>query len=252
MDNNKSDDILDHSSLSYIAQFQVHQKFIQAHLKGNSNDEPLLPAFFPPSSYWTSHEKDLFFHGLAVYSRFRPDLIAENIKTKTTFDVYLYLAILETASSATPSQMDGSFRDSLESAMEVSSTWIQNEEKMAAALIQFDSCTWTPGSTDGKTENPKNHCVCSPHSLLAGTSPLNQSSLTELKKPYISHLDYNCLMALEKIVRDTELDGVDLTPVPSSSAASFGQSVKEEGLCELSHPVWVFVFIVCPAPLQPI
>ena len=48
--------------------------------KGSLNDEqPLIPSFSPPSSYWSSDEKDLFFHGLAVYSRFWPDLIAESV-----------------------------------------------------------------------------------------------------------------------------------------------------------------------------
>ena len=134
----------------YVAQFRVHQEFVQAHLKGSLNDEqPLLPAFFPPSSYWTSHEKDLFFHGLAVYSRLRPDLIAEGIKTKSTFDVSLYLDILQTASSSNPHE---SSRNSLEPAMEVSSRWVQNEEQMAAALLQLDSCTWTPA--DRETNKP--------------------------------------------------------------------------------------------------
>lgn len=132
----------------YVAQFRVHQEFVQAHLKGSFNDEqPLLPAFFPPSSYWTSHEKDLLFHGLAVYSHFRPDLIAEGIKTKSTFDVSLYLDILQTASSSIPHE---SSRSSLEPAMEASSRWIQNEEQMAAALLQLDSCT------DRETNKPLN------------------------------------------------------------------------------------------------
>jgi hypothetical protein len=139
------------SVLSYVAQFRFHQKFVQAHLKGTlNNEQPLLPAFFPPSSYWSSDEKDLFFHGLAVYSRFRPDLIAESIKTKTILDVCLYLDILQTASSPMHSGIHRSLRSSSEPAMEVSSTWIQNEEQLAAALIQFDSCTWIPGSAEGQ------------------------------------------------------------------------------------------------------
>lgn len=144
MNHNKSD-----ATQSYVAQFRFHQKFVQAHLKGTLIDEqPLLPAFFPPSSYWSSDEKDLFFHGLAMYSRFRPDLIAESIKTKTIFDVCLYLDILQTASSPIPSGIHGSFRSSLEPAMEVSGRWIQNEEQLAAELIQFDSCT--PGPEEGQ------------------------------------------------------------------------------------------------------
>jgi hypothetical protein len=229
MNHKKLDDFLDESSLSYVTQFRVHQKFVQEHLKGTLNDEqPLLPAFFPPSSYWTSHEKDSFFHGLAVHSRLRPDLIAESIKTKTTLDVCLYLDILQTASSHLPL---GSFRNSLEPAMEVSNKWIQNEEQIAAVLTQFDSCTW---SANGEAKNLENRCVCSPHSLLVvdytGSSPVDHSSQTELKKSYLSHLDCTCLMALEKIVREAQLGEIDSAAV-SSSPDSFKQ---QEGLCEFS------------------
>ena len=230
------------ATLSYLEQFRVHQKFVQAHLKGALNDEqPLLPAFFPPSSYWSSDEKDLFFHGLAVYSRFRPDLIAESIKTKTIFDVCLYLDILQTASSRIHSEMDGSDTSSLEPAMEVSSAWIQEEEKFAAALTQFDSCPWISGSTEGETKIPENpsRCVCSPQNLLvdnAGPSSVDHSSHAELKNSYLSHLDCTCLMVLEKIVREAQLGEVNPAPVPSSpTPESFGQPATQvEGVCELS------------------
>ena len=105
------------------------------------------PRIFSPSSYWSSDEKDLFFHGLAVYSRSRPDLIAESIKIKTILDVCLYLDVPQTASSPIPSETHGSFRSSIEPAMEVFSRGIKNEEQIAAALAQLDSCTrrgWKP------------------------------------------------------------------------------------------------------------
>ena len=253
LNHNKSDDFLDDATLSYVAQFRVHQKFVQAHLKGTLNDEqPLLPAFFPPSSYWSSDEKDLLFHGLAVYSRFRPDLIAESIKTKTIFDVCLYLDILQTASSTIPSEIHGPFRSSLEPAMEVSSKWIQNEEEIAATLTRFDSCTWIPGSAKRKTENPENRCVCSPQSLLVdctGPSPVDNSSHTKLKNSYLSHLDFTCLMALENIVREAQLREADsavvpLFPTPDSS----GQPATQvEGLSELSLIIKLASFFL-PAP----
>ena len=258
MNHNKLDNFLDDPTLSYVAQFRVHQKFVQAHLKGTLNDEqPLLPAFFPPSSYWSSDEKDLFFHGLAVYSRFRPDLIAESIKTKTILDVCLYLDILQTASSAIPSEIHGSFRSSLEPAMELSSKWIQNEEEIAAALTRFDSCTWipSPGSARRKAENPENRCVCSPQSLLVdytGPSPVDNSSHTKLRNSYLSHLDFTCLMALESIVREAQFREADkalvaLFPTPDSS----GQPATQvEGLCELSLIIKLASLFVCflPAP----
>lgn len=249
MNDNKSDKILDGCSPSYLAQFRVHQEFVQSHIKGALDDEePLLPAFFPPSSYWTSHEKNLFFHGLAVYSRFRPDLIAESIKTKTIFDVCLYLDILQKASYSTSSH--GSLRSSLEPAMEVSTAWIQHEEKTAAALIQFDSCTWTPGFSDRNTKNPNSHCTCSFKSLPAvdytEPSPVDHSSHTELKMSYLSHLDSTSLMALEKIVREAQLSEVDSGAVPPSPTPdSFGQPTTQtnppiKALCELSSTINCF------------
>jgi len=226
--------------MDHITQFRVHQKFVQAHLKGTLDDEqPLLPAFFPPSSYWSSAEKDLFFHALAVYSRFRPDVIAESIKTKSIFDVCLYLDILQTASSHTPSEIHGSFfRSSLEPAMEVSSTWIQNEEKIAATLTQFDSCTWIPGSEEGQTDNSENRCVCSPQSLLVDCtrpSSVDHSTHTELKNSYLSHLDCTCLPAHEGIVRDAQLGEVDSAAVPPPPTPE-QPATQVQGSCELfSH-----------------
>ena len=229
MKHNKSN-----ATLTYLAQFRVHQKFVQAHLKGSLNDEqPLFPSFSPPSSYWSSDEKELFFHGLTVYSRFRPDLIAESIKTKTLFDVCVYLDSLHTA---TPTEINGSLTSSLEPAMEVSSSWIQNEEKVAAALTQFESCPWFPGSAEGGTENAENpsRCVCSPKNLrvdYTGHSPEDHSSQAELKNSYLSHLDCACLMALEQIVREAQLGEVDSAAVPLSPAS--GQlATQVQGLCE--------------------
>ena len=242
----------DKSDATYVAQFRDHQKFVQAHLKGTLNDEqPLLPAFFPPSSYWSSNEKDLFFHSLAVYSRFRPDLIAESIKTKTILDVCLYLNILQTASSSIPSEVNGSLRGLLEPAMEVSSSWIENEDQIAAALTQFDSCTWIPGSTERETENSENRCVCSPQSLLVDytdSSTLDHSNHTEIRNSYLSHLDCTCLMALEKIVREAQLGEVDSAAVRlSPSPDSFGQpAIQVEGLCELSLiNKLTLLFLIC-------
>ena len=164
---------------SYVAQFRAHQKFVQAHLKGTLNDDrPLLPAFFPPSSYWRSDEKDLFFHGLAMYSRFRPDLIAESIKTKTIFDVCLYLDILQRASSRVPSEIHGSFRSSLEPAMEVSSTYIENEEQLATELTQFDLCTLIPESAEGQLSEVNSTAVPSSPTPESFDQPVTQAEIS--------------------------------------------------------------------------
>ena len=66
------------------------------HLTGTPDhpEPPYGPSFHPPTGYWTSAEKALFFRALSVHSRFRPDLIATSIGTKSTVDVAIYIALL--------------------------------------------------------------------------------------------------------------------------------------------------------------
>jgi hypothetical protein len=108
---------------------------IQDHLSG-SDGTPLLPSFLPPNAVWTAQEKDTFFHALSVHSRFRPDLISHEIRTKSVQDVCNYLSVLKLAASqeeATVSYLQ--WRQNLPTAMEVSSEWVAMEEEMAAVVI---------------------------------------------------------------------------------------------------------------------
>ncbi|WFD02416.1 hypothetical protein MOBT1_001098 [Malassezia obtusa] len=80
---------------------------------------PRAPASVPPCwtwwDTWAPDERARFFHALGVYSRHRPDLIADAVRTRSVEEVCLVLR---------------RFR------REVSSAWLDVEEQCAAALAQ--------------------------------------------------------------------------------------------------------------------
>ncbi|KAG2070055.1 hypothetical protein BDR04DRAFT_1100734 [Suillus decipiens] len=78
-------------------------------------------------SSWSQAEVDAFFHALSVYSRWRPDLIAEAVKTKGEVEVVEFLINLD--SCARPCATE-----TAPAAIEVSDEWVVAEEAMAAAL----------------------------------------------------------------------------------------------------------------------
>lgn len=119
----------------YLAQFRRHLAQVQAHLAGTES-VALLPSFLPPTGYWTAEEKDVFFHALSIHSRFRPDLIAACIKTKTTLDVCTYINTLNNALSQYYNLPP--IRSNLECAMEVSDFWVQWEEEKANDLVAIE------------------------------------------------------------------------------------------------------------------
>lgn len=105
------------------------------HLTG-SDGTPLSPSFFPPNAVWSPREKDVFFHALSVHSRFRPDLISHEIKTKSVSDVCNYLSALQLAASQQETTVSYSqWRQNLPIAMEVSSEWVAMEEETAFEVI---------------------------------------------------------------------------------------------------------------------
>ncbi|KAH9891767.1 hypothetical protein C8Q73DRAFT_775303 [Cubamyces lactineus] len=135
---------------TYLALYSECLDDFRAHLAGRDGSEPLPASHLPPNAYWTAAEKDAFFHALAVHSRLRPDLISEEVKTKTVPDVCVYLALLEqTTREASRStiyvgqekkRLDYRIpRKELPIAVEVSDDWIPREETMAAALVAADA-----------------------------------------------------------------------------------------------------------------
>nr|VWP01067.1 G-patch domain-containing protein [Ganoderma boninense] len=131
---------------AYLAFFSESVDNFRAHLDGRDGIDPLPASYFAPRSHWSSAEKDAFFRGLAVHSRLRPDLIAEEVKTKTVPDVCVYLAILEegerellegTTYIDETNRTSGtkSLRRELPAAVEVSEEWVAFEDRMADTMI---------------------------------------------------------------------------------------------------------------------
>ncbi|KAJ6593921.1 hypothetical protein B0H19DRAFT_1092836 [Mycena capillaripes] len=116
----------------YVTDYENHLGQFREHLSGNAV-QSLPPSFIPPAGYWTSREKDRFFHALAVHSRLRPDLIADSIKSKTILDVCAYIDALDRAAASQPS-----LRSTLEPAVEVSDSWVDYEEEQASALMELE------------------------------------------------------------------------------------------------------------------
>nr|GAT56366.1 predicted protein [Mycena chlorophos] len=121
--------------MAYTADFEFHRSQFRAHILGTTSN-PLPASFILPTGYWSSSEKDAFFHALQVHSRLRPDLIAADIKTKSVVDVCAYIDLLVHASAQ--SAPPPSFRESLKCAMDMSDAWIEYEEVQAKGLLEAE------------------------------------------------------------------------------------------------------------------
>jgi hypothetical protein len=120
---------------NYLSGFLDNIDVTQDHPTGN-NDTPLSQSSLPPNTVWTPQEKDTLFHALSVYSRFRPDLISHEIKTKSVPDVCNYLSALQLAASQQESTVSYSqLRQKLPIATEVSPEWVVMEEEMAFDVV---------------------------------------------------------------------------------------------------------------------
>ncbi|EIW59330.1 uncharacterized protein TRAVEDRAFT_71439 [Trametes versicolor FP-101664 SS1] len=150
MPNSDDDEGTVEADPAYLALYHTHLDDFRAHLAGRDGSEPLPASYFPPNACWSAAEKDAFFRGLAIHSRLRPDLIAEEVKTKTVPDVCVYLALLEEATheasrttvyvGAETRPVDPRLpRQELPAAVEVSDMWLQLEERMSGALVDPDT-----------------------------------------------------------------------------------------------------------------
>ncbi|EPQ52948.1 hypothetical protein GLOTRDRAFT_139932 [Gloeophyllum trabeum ATCC 11539] len=131
---------------AYLTLYRQHLNDAQSHLSGKV-EESLPSSYYPPSSYWTSSEKDKFFRALSVHSRLRPDLISAEIGTKTISDVCIYLDLLECASATTEARIP---RADLEAATEVSEKWITFEAEQAALLAYLEPGWYQSSLTAGR------------------------------------------------------------------------------------------------------
>ncbi|EMD40162.1 hypothetical protein CERSUDRAFT_71943 [Gelatoporia subvermispora B] len=120
---------------AYFDHYCDHLSNTRAHLAGRDGLVALPASLFPLNTYWTSAEKDIFFHALTVHSRLRPDLIADEIKTKSVADVCVYLDLLEEASSDSPL---APARKSHPMAFEVSDKFVAHEDDLALKLASAE------------------------------------------------------------------------------------------------------------------
>lgn len=197
---------------TYATKFRQHLAEVKAHLAGI--DEDLLPSYIPPTGYWTPSEKEVFFHSLCVYSRFRPDLIAACIGTKTVLDVCTYIDALAGALSQNQDLLS---RADLEGAMEVSDAWIQWEEKRAEALISLET-HWEDqiflhreGGVSSKETSPSS-AVGSEGEAFEGEGKEaweNNRIRHWSQEATLRRLDSHHLKVMESILREAESGNVD-------------------------------------------
>ncbi|RXW16715.1 hypothetical protein EST38_g9131 [Candolleomyces aberdarensis] len=100
----KADANKDDINVPYYEEFCRHVEDVRGYLHGRWEEEQDIeeeeggegllknPLF---DAHWTETEKNAFFHALSTCSRLRPDLIASNVKTKSVFQVCIYLRALE-------------------------------------------------------------------------------------------------------------------------------------------------------------
>jgi hypothetical protein len=125
---------------TYVEHFNAHVKEIAARYTGDSqgisNSEskrPNRPLY--SSGAWSGKEKAMFFCALQRRSRYRPDLIAADVGTKTVVEVCGYLASLHEAAAQYPSpKFTSTGGGELEGARQMSDAWIEREEAFAKEM----------------------------------------------------------------------------------------------------------------------
>ena len=100
--------------------------------------ETFPASFIEPYAYWSHAEKASFFKSLARHSRWKPDLIAEDIGgSKNVADICSYISLLEQASGREPRKRRK--RDTYPIAYDVSEEWITMENEAADELCGKDA-----------------------------------------------------------------------------------------------------------------
>ncbi|KAI0290354.1 hypothetical protein BC826DRAFT_1187348 [Russula brevipes] len=125
--------VADNSDLYLTEHLAAHLAATRHHLTGAPEppEPPYAPSFHPPTGYWSSAEKALFFRALSVHSRLRPDLLAASVGTKSTADVAVYLSLLREGAAAATGTIA---RDQRPAAHEVSAALVALEDQLAARV----------------------------------------------------------------------------------------------------------------------
>ncbi|KAF7376163.1 hypothetical protein MSAN_00031400 [Mycena sanguinolenta] len=196
----------------YLSDYENHLAQLKAHLSGKTS-ESLPPAFIPPAGYWTSREKDTFFHALTIHSRLRPDLIAASVKSKTILDVCAYLDALDRAAASEPIL---SQRATLEGAMEVSDSWVDYEEAQASELMEVE-----PGWEEEVKEHKRAELLTNRfRDDPAYWSWKDEQESLWRKQDNLVHLSLPHLSVMERLLQKSDatgetLDSVRQTPEPA-------------------------------------
>lgn len=179
----------------YTSQFRQHLAQVQAHLVGNDGTA-LKPSYIPPTGYWTSSEKDRFFHALSIHSRFRPDLVAACVATKSVVDVCTYINALEEGLSK--NRAVHSLRAEMEGSMEVSDSWVEWEGKRSADLVALE-CEWEDEILETQIGEIVDRC--------GANKGGEDGSLSRLKQEKtLRCLDLHQLRVMETILRNGEAE----------------------------------------------
>lgn len=234
----------DEPNALYIHSFTEHLAETRAHLAGSS-DEPFRCSYFPPTGWWTSEDKNRFFHALTIHSRLRPDLIAQEVGTKTLADVCQFIDELEDAAHALcekdeRAQADGladdpecwEGRNCAPQAYEVSDEWVKKEEGMANVLAAGEHIWEAKGR-----EAARKALVKQERARLKAESADSKAELAQFKadketewgkEDALTRLDGARLRVLDRILRDNE-ERTSLEQARKAVAAKLSPTAEENG-----------------------
>lgn len=88
---------------------------------------------------WTEGETDKFFYALRRFSRFRPDAIAEHIRTKNESEVIALLELLEEESARLDLGAADVRAQAAPAARKMSQAWIDMEERLAEDAVVWEA-----------------------------------------------------------------------------------------------------------------
>jgi len=211
----------------YLSHYLEVLRDAQAHLSGRTPDEPLPPSLIPPTGYWSTHEKNAFFHALCVHSRLRPDLIADSVKTKSITDVCNYIDLMdESLRNTEGARLE---RKEIPAAMELVPDWLAFEEQQAVAILAeepgWDLKVLQQDRDAGLTARKK---LVRGHKMKAGMETEQRDLWT--KEDSLQSLDRRDMVALGMILRAAEAP-------PDDESRSGSRSRQSTDPREISPPL---------------
>ncbi|KAF8315749.1 uncharacterized protein EI90DRAFT_3087835 [Cantharellus anzutake] len=127
----------------YLEMLKSHSDHIFRHYNGSPSEDslPFEETFVPPNTYWTSDEKYKLYHHLQRFSRFRLDLVAEAMGTKTVVEVSTYLGLVARVVHERYSRHAAPRRDRFPAAIEMKNAWVEFEEGMSQYVLEAEDET---------------------------------------------------------------------------------------------------------------